>query len=72
VGELSGLGLDVRLADPGEASALRGRRRRATSYRIDARCLALLLAREMLPEAWMQPLEIQRLPAADRRTRPGL
>jgi transposase len=61
VRELTGLGLDVRLAEPGEARALRGRRRKAKTDRIDARWLALLLAREMLPEAWIPPAEIQQL-----------
>jgi transposase len=59
--ELAGRGIDVRLAEPVQARALRGRRRGAKTDRLDARWLALLLAREMLPEAWIPPLEIQRL-----------
>lgn len=61
VRELQALGLDVRLADPGQARALQGRRRRAKTDRLDARWLALLLTRAMLPEAWIPPAEIQRL-----------
>jgi transposase len=61
VSELQTLGLDVRLADPGQAKALQGKRRRAKTDRLDARWLALLLARAMLPEAWIAPAEIQRL-----------
>ena len=61
VAELQALGLDVRLADPGQARALQGRRRRAKTDRLDARWLALLLSREMLPEAWIPPAEIQEL-----------
>jgi transposase len=59
--ELVARGIDVRLAEPVQARALRGRRRAAKTDRPDARWLALLLAREMLPEAWIPPLEIQRL-----------
>jgi transposase len=54
-------GLDVRLIDPGKASALQGRRRRPKTDRLDARWLALLLARELAPEAWIPPEQIQRL-----------
>jgi len=59
--ELQAHGFEVRLVDPGRASALRGRRRQPKTDRLDARWLALLLARAMLPEAWIPPLEIQRL-----------
>jgi transposase len=59
--ELGALGVDVRLADPGRASALQGRRRQAKTDRLDARWLVTLLAREMLPEAWMPPPELARL-----------
>jgi transposase len=59
--ELQGRGIDVRLTDPGQASALQGGRKRAKNDRLDARWLVMLLAREMLPEAWLAPEEIQRL-----------
>jgi transposase len=59
--ELSALGFDVRVVDPGQARALRGRTRKARTHRLDARWLCLLLAKEMLPEAWLPPAEIQRL-----------
>jgi transposase len=59
--ELQALGLDVRLADPGRASALQGRRKRAKTDRLDARWLVVLLAKQMLPEAWMPPADIARL-----------
>src|SRR3954471_22759292 len=59
--ELQGRGIDVRLTDPGQASALQGARKRAKNDRLDARWLVMLLAREMLPEAWLAPEEIQRL-----------
>jgi transposase len=59
--ELSGLGFDVRLVDPAQAKALRGRTRRAKTDRLEARWLCLLLAKSMLPESWLPPAEIQEL-----------
>jgi transposase len=54
-------GFEVRLVDPGQASALQGRRRRPKTDRLDARWLVQLLARELAPESWLAPEEIQRL-----------
>jgi len=61
--ELEAHGFEVHLVDPGRASARRGRRRQPKTDRLDARWLALLLARELLSEceAWLPPAEIQRL-----------
>jgi transposase len=59
--ELQALGFDVRLVDPGQARALRGRTRKARTDPLDARWLVLLLAKELLPEAWLPPAEIQQL-----------
>jgi hypothetical protein len=59
--ELQQRGIDVRLTDAGQASALQGARKRPKNDRLDARWLVLLLARELLPEAWLAPEEIQRL-----------
>ena len=59
--ELQSRGIEVRLTDAGQASALQGNRKRAKTDRLDARWLVMLLAREMLPTAWMAPEEIQRL-----------
>jgi transposase len=59
--ELSTRGFDVRLAEPVQVRALLGRRRSAKTDRLDARWLARLLAKEMLPESWIPPEEIQRL-----------
>jgi transposase len=61
--ELQARGFEVHLVDPGRASALQGRRRKPKTDRLDARWLALLLARELLSEceAWLPPEEIQRL-----------
>jgi transposase len=59
--ELSALGVDVRLADPSEVKALRGTTRRAKTDRLDARWLVLLLAKQLLPQSWLPPVEIQEL-----------
>jgi transposase len=59
--ELQAHGIEVRLTDPGQASALQGNRKRAKTDRLDARWLVLLLARELLPDAWLPPEDIQRL-----------
>lgn len=47
--ELSALGFEVRLAEPAQTRALKGRKRKAKTDRLDARWLALLLAKELLP-----------------------
>lgn len=59
--ELQAAGLDVRLADPGELRARQGKKRPPKTDRLDARFGALLLAKQMLPEAWLAPAEIQEL-----------
>lgn len=59
--ELQSRGIAVQLTDAGQASALQGHRKRAKTDRLDARWLVTLLAREMLPAAWLAPEEIQRL-----------
>jgi transposase len=59
--ELQARGIEVRLADPGRASALQGNRARPKTDRLDARWLVTLLVRDMLPESWLAPEEIQRL-----------
>jgi transposase len=59
--ELVALGFEVQLAEPVQARALLGRRRSAKTDRLDARWLARLLAKEMLPHSWIPPEEIQQL-----------
>src|SRR6266498_3972487 len=59
--ELVAIGFDVRLAEPLQARALLGRRRSAKTDRLDARWLARLLAKEMLPQSWIPPEQIQQL-----------
>ena len=59
--ELSARGFDLRLVDPAQTKALRGRIKRAKTDRLDARWLCVLLAKEMLPESWLPPAEIRAL-----------
>jgi transposase len=59
--ELGALGIEVQLAEPAQARALRGRKRQAKNDRLDARWLVLLLAKAMLPQSWVPPEDIQRL-----------
>ena len=59
--ELASMGFEVRLVEPVQARGLLGRRRSAKTDRLDARWLARLLAKEMLPESWIPPAEIQEL-----------
>jgi len=59
--ELERRGLDVRLCDPGQARALGGSKRRPKTDRLDATWLVRLLAKEMLPLAWLPPAEIEQL-----------
>jgi transposase len=59
--ELAALSFDVRLVDPAQAKALRGRIKRAKTDRLDARWLCVLLAKEMLPESYLPPAGTQAL-----------
>ncbi len=61
--ELQAHGFEVHLLDAGRASALRGRRRKAKTDKLDAKWLAMILARDLLSEceAWIPPAEIQQL-----------
>ncbi|HEY8778152.1 MAG TPA: transposase, partial [Solirubrobacterales bacterium] len=59
--ELVDRGFEVRLAEPVQTRALLGRRRSAKTDRLDARWLARLLAKEMLPQSWIPPAQIQEL-----------
>ena len=59
--ELQARAIEVRLAEPAQARALKGKKRQAKTDRLDARWLAILLAKEMLPGSWLPPEDIQRL-----------
>jgi transposase len=54
-------GIEVQLVDPGQARALQGRQRKPKTDKLDARWGVLLLEKEMLPQAWIPPIEIQQL-----------
>jgi transposase len=56
---LAGTGVMVHLAEPAEASALRGKKRHAKTDRADARWLRTLLAEGRLPEAWIPPAHVR-------------
>jgi transposase len=48
-------GVVVHVADPGEAAAARGKKRRAKTDKLDARHLRQLLVEKRLPESWAPP-----------------
>jgi transposase len=56
---LAAAGAAAHLAEPGEARALRGPKRRAKTDREDARWLRQLLAEGRLPEAWIPPAHVR-------------
>ena len=60
--ELQGRGIDVRLIDAGQASALQGARKRPKTDRLDARWLVMLLAREKIITAAMNDQKKRSLP----------
>src|SRR3954470_19958927 len=56
---LAGAGVGVHLAEPAEASALRGKKRHAKTDRADARWLRTLLAEGRLREACIPPAHVR-------------
>jgi transposase len=56
---LAAAGAIAHLAEPAEASALRGKKRRAKTDRADARWLRTLLVEGRLPEAWIPPAHVR-------------
>jgi transposase len=61
VEELQRAGIEAHLAEPAETKALRGRKKRAKTDRLDARHLRELLLIGRLPESWIPPEHIQEL-----------
>jgi hypothetical protein len=57
--ELVAAGFELRLAEPVQTRALLGRRRSAKTDRLDARWLARLLAKEMLPEGCQNSVSLR-------------
>ena len=56
---LAAAGAIAHLAEPAEASALRGKKRHAKTDRADARWLRMLLCEGRLPEAWIPPAHVR-------------
>jgi transposase len=66
VEELQRVGADVHLAEPAEAAALKGKKKRAKTDWADARHLRELLLIGRLPESWIAPAHILDLRARVR------
>jgi transposase len=66
VEELERVGAEVHLAEPAEASALKGKTKRAKTDWADARHLRELLLIGRLPESWIPPAHILDLRARVR------
>ncbi len=66
VEELQLIGADVHLAEPAEASALKGKKKRAKTDWADARHLRELLLIGRLPESWIPPAHLLDLRARVR------
>ena len=61
VEELERAGLEAKLAEPADTRAMRGKKKRAKTDRLDARHLRELLRQGRLPESWIPPSGIQDL-----------
>lgn len=59
--ELERAGIEAHLAEPAETKALRGRKKRPKTDRLDARHLRELLMIGRLPESWVPPEHIQEI-----------
>jgi transposase len=66
VEELEPVGAEVHLAEPTEAAALKGKKRRAKTDFADARHLRELLLLGRIPESWIPPAHILDLRARVR------
>ncbi len=66
VEELDAVGAVAHLAEPAQASALRGNKKRAKTDRADARHLRELLMTGRLPESWIAPAHLLDLRAQVR------
>jgi transposase len=58
VEELERVGAVVHLAEPADTAALRGRKRRAKTDRVDARHLRELVLAARVPESWIPPAHV--------------
>ena len=64
--ELARAGMRAHVADPAEAAALRGPKKRAKTDRADARHLRQLLVDGRVPESWIPPAHVVETPALGR------
>jgi transposase len=58
VEELQAAGIEAHVAEPAEAAALKGNKKRAKTDRADARRLRELLAEGRIPESWIPPTHV--------------
>ena len=64
--ELAAAGMRPRVADPAEAAALKGKKRRAKTDRADAKHLRMLLVDDRVPDSWIPPAHIDQTRALGR------
>lgn len=64
--ELAAAGMRARVADPAEAAALKGKKKRAKTDRGDARHLRMLLVDDRVPDSWIAPRHVDETRALGR------
>ena len=64
--ELAAAGMRARVADPAEAAALKGNKRRAKTDRADAKHLRMLLVDDRVPDSWIPPAHVDQTRALGR------
>ena len=64
--ELEAAGMRARVADPAEAAALKGKKKRAKTDRADAKHLRMLLAQDRVPDSWIAPHHVDQTRALGR------
>jgi transposase len=64
--ELAAVGMRARVADPAEAAALKGKKRRAKTDRADAKHLRMLLVDDRVPDSWIAPHHVEQTRALGR------
>ena len=64
--ELAAAGMRARVADPAEAAALKGKKKRAKTDRADAKHLRMLLVDDRVPDSWIAPRHVDQTRALGR------
>lgn len=64
--ELAAAGMKPRVADPAEAAALKGKKKRAKTDRADAKHLRMLLVDDRVPDSWIAPGHVDQTRALGR------